>query len=370
MKYKLIMLAAALTISIASFARTKIGDLYYDLDSENKLASVFYLAYEGGGREPYIGDITIPETVNHDGVTYKVTSIMPYAFSYCYDLTSVTLPNTIEEIGEGAFQYCKNLGALKIPASVKTIGYMAFGGAGLKSVEVDKDNKYFDSRNNCNAIINSSTNELIAGSSKTVIPNTVTKIAPAAFAHCANLTSIVIPNSVKRICNDAFYYCENLTSVTLPEGLTEIEGSTFMGCQALKSITLPESLTTIGKAAFGNSGLESITIPAKVSEIESRAFDSCYKLKTVTNMANVPQTIYDGTFSIFDQLIVPESSIEAYQKSPIWSQFFETNGPTGISNLTDSEKVSYDVIYSLSGQKISKTTKGINIINGKKYVAR
>ena len=369
---KLMMLVAASLISIASFAQpvTKIGNMYYELDSENKKATVSHdiIDQVDGSFDytKYSGNIVIPETTTHNGVTYKVTAIKEHAFYWNEDLTSVTIPNSIENIEAEAFYGSSGLTSIRIPASVKSIGPMAFGRTGLNSIEVDKANKFFDSRNDCNALINSTTNELLAGSDKTVIPNSVTKIAKAAFADCM-IKSIVIPNSVKEIGKEAFLDCINLTSVTLPNGLKVIEKGTFMGCTNLKSISLPESLTTIGDVAFEYSGLESITIPANVKEIGIRAFDECNNLKTVSNMATVPQTIYDGTFSSFNQLNVPEGSLEVYKNSPIWNQFFNT---TGIDNVRAPVSTTCDGAYSLSGQRLYKTFKGVNIINGKKYISK
>ena len=248
---------------------------------------------------------------------------------------------------------------------------MAFAYTGLNSVTVDKDNKFYDSRNDCNAVIETATNTLVIGSDKTVIPDGVTKIATAAFSSCQELQTVVIPNSVKRIGKEAFCGCVSLASVTLPEGLDEIEAYTFSNCGALTSIVLPSSLTSIGEFAFCYSGLKSIIIPASVWNIEARAFDGCRNLATVENKAVVPQTIYDGTFSAFKKLIVPEESAEAYRKSPIWSNFAYINGvATGIDDLLSPNTYHPSPIYNLSGKRLYKTFKGVNIINGKKYISK
>ena len=236
---------------------------------------------------------------------------------------------------------------------------------------VDKDNKFYDSRNDCNAVIETATNTLVIGSDKTVIPDGVTKIATAAFSSCQELQTVVIPNSVKRIGKEVFSGCVSLASVTLPEGLDEIEAYTFANCGALTSIVLPSSLTSIGEFAFSYSGLKSITIPASVWNIEVRAFDGCRDLTTVENKAVVPQTIYDGTFSAFKKLIVPEESADAYRKSPIWSNFAYINGvATGIDDLQTSNDQRPSSIYNLSGKRLDKASKGVNIIKGKKILVK
>ena len=374
--YGLMMLAMTLVMSATSYAASyveaKIGNIYYFLNSENKNASVASeYDFAKNSKILYSGDVVIPETVTYDGATYKVTGIKSSAFNACEGLTSVTIPNTVTEIADNAFSYCTNLKSLHIPASVAKIGDRAFAYTGLNSVTVDKDNKFYDSRNDCNAVIETATNTLVIGSDKTVIPDGVTKIATAAFSSCQELQTVVIPNSVKRIGKKAFSGCVSLASVTLPEGLDEIEAYTFANCGALTSIVLPSSLTSIGEFAFSYSGLKSIIIPASVWNIEVRAFDGCRNLTTVENKTVVPQTIYDGTFSAFKKLIVPEESADAYRKSPIWSNFAYINGvATGIDDLLSPNTYHPSPIYNLSGKRLYKTFKGVNIINGKKYISK
>ena len=177
------------------------------------------MMYDGA----YSGDIIIPETVVvYPDHTYTVTGIDQHAFTNSQQLASVSMPNTITFIGQGAFSadtllssitipssvdsiesyafmYCTGLTSLAIPSSVKTIGLHAFAGCnGVTSVTVDSENTTFDSRDNCNAIIETASNTLVAGFNNTVIPSSVTSIGNGAFA-LSSLTSIVIPESVTKI---------------------------------------------------------------------------------------------------------------------------------------------------------------------------
>lgn len=132
------------------------------------------------------------------------------------------------EIGEGAF----------------------FGCSGLTSIVVAKGNSKFDSRDNCNAIIETETNHLIAGCKNTSIPNSVTKIGWGAFYDCDGLTSITIPNSVTEIGRGAFYDCNGLTNITIPNSVTEIGKGAFWGCTNLKTIIIQNPDVEIGDDAI------------------------------------------------------------------------------------------------------------------------
>ena len=152
-----------------------------------------------------LSSITIPNSV---------TSIGPYAFAWCTSLTSLTLSSNVESIMDNAFRGDSSLISLTIPSKVSFIGPYAFQECyGLTSMVVETGNKNYDSRENCNAIIETATNTLIAGCQNTVIPNSVTGIGENAFYYCLTLTSIVIPSSVKSIGKRAFLDCRNLSTI-------------------------------------------------------------------------------------------------------------------------------------------------------------
>ena len=182
----------------------------------------------------------------------SVTEIGPSAFEGCTGLTSINIPNSVTKIWSGAFSGCTGLTSISIPNSVTKIEGFAFSGCtGLTSITVDKDNKIYDSRGNCNAIIKTNTNDLVHGCKTTIIPNSVTTIWPHAFDRCTGLTSISIPNSVTKIGIYAFSGCTGLTSISIPNSVTTIEWHAFDRCTGLNAITIP-SHTKVDETAFEN----------------------------------------------------------------------------------------------------------------------
>lgn len=329
-----------------------------------------------------ITELYIPETVKSIGVR---------AF-YCFSgLTYLHIPESVLEIGYEAFAGCENVQTMYINSDAAFKGYI-FGKAQLEDllsykstkvnkliigksvtsitegafldcdislINVDGDNPIFDSRNNCNAIIDTESSILMLGCKNTAIPSDVVQIGTNAFSQC-NFTNIKIPNSITVIGKQAFYECKNLseinipssvsiimeeafkecsalkkvviedlsawcnidfqvaandgtnplsyaghlyvgdteiTKVELPNTVTAIKTYAFDGFTAMKSITIPSSVQSIGRSAFNCcSGLTTISIPESVSTIGYAAFTWCTGLKTVT-LPNSIVSIGDYSFA-------------------------------------------------------------------------
>lgn len=234
-QFKLTFLLAVLMSMVGAKALAyyaKIDGIYYDFNYSTNVAIVTYRYYDfrdlSSNQNAYSGSVVIPNSVTYNGTTYTVTSIDNYAFIGCSNLTSVNIPSSVVSISPYAFEYC----------------------SGLTSINVDVDNTVYDSRNSCNAVIEKSTNTLIAGCKNTSIPLSVTSIGYNAFYGCSGLTSINIPNSVTTIGISAFSGCSSLTSVNIPNSVTIIGGSAFNNCTGLTSVTIPNSVTSISEYAF------------------------------------------------------------------------------------------------------------------------
>ena len=227
----------------------------------------------------------------------SVTSIDNSAFAFCTRLTSINIPNSVTSISNSAFYRCSGLTSIDIPNSVTYIGYSAFSGCtGLTSISVDNGNSKYDSRNNCNAIIETASNSLILG--------------------CRNTT---IPSSVTSIGNSAFYWCFGLTSINIPNSVTSIGSQVFYGCSELTSVSIGNSVTSIGEAAFYG----------------------CNNMTNVYCYAVNPPTCFENTFGTYSATLhVPASSLAVYFTAPYWCNFENIIGdavvPTAITISKDT----------------------------------
>ena len=262
-----------------------------------------------------LSTINIPEGVKEIGNS---------AFRDCTALASVTLTNNLTDIESGAFIGCEVLTSITIPKSVTNIGVEVFGNCyRLESITVEEGNTVYDSRGNCNAIIETATNTLISGCQNTVIP----------------------------------------------ESVTTIGASSYWGVKGLTKLNLPDNLTTIDNGAFNAcTGLTSITIPEKVDSIGWGAFQFCENLTEVYCLAaNVPRTHIDAFWGVpyaSITLYVPASAIDKYKATEPWSKFGNILPLTTPVNdiLFDELTAGSQSYYDLQGRRIGNKNRGLNII--------
>ena len=431
------------------FGVEEIDGIRYYIHTEYQFAVVWQ------NNKQCSGDIVIPETVEFDGVTCTVCDIEENAFYGCTGLTSVSIPSTVNAIGRSAFEgctslssvtisnsvtyigdlafancpnlssivipnsvkticayafmYCSSLTTVTIPESVTAIGKSPFAGCdNLGSIIVSDGNSKYDSRDNCNAIIETATNTLISGCKDSSIPEGVTSIDCYAFSSCVELTSITIPNSVTYIDEGAFAGCTSLTSIDIPNSVITMGEAVFLGCTNLASVTLGNNMTSMGVATFINcSSLTSVVIPNSVTIIEPSTFYDCTSLKSVSigsgvkevrgyifknchaltdvycYATDVPEATYDAFRSFNAEaatLHVPDELVEDYRNCFPWTEFGTIVGLTGTNIDQPLNRVSGPTdYYTLDGRCISVPSdasvnsvlpKGVYISNGKKVIIK
>lgn len=314
--------------------------------------------------ESNLTEITIPAKVKRIGehafnssslksiaIPNSVTEIGKSAFSACRWMESATLGNSVKTIGEAAFSICPSLRSINLPASLCEIGEHAFYEGGMEAItipaattkigsgafihcnnlatlQVDKSNKVYDSRNNCNAVIETATGTLVAGCNISVIPEGVTKIGSEAFYGHKGIYSLNLPSTVTEIGDKAFFYCDNLKEVNLPNSVTAIGERAFCGCDSLETVVIPNSVKRIGYSAFlHNKKLRSVTLGSAVTQIDAWAFKGLNNLKSFTTKIADAGTVKMGK-DVFDEidkqactLYVPRGSAASYKAAPQWQDF-------------------------------------------------
>ena len=219
--------------------------------------------------------VRIPEYVSYKGFKYWITRIADHAFQDCHIDRDIDIPETVKSIGDMAFwgnsikgihtsNHVEELGrscfganhhlsTVIVGENVHKINYNALKYNLLERLSVHPNNITYDSRDNCNAIIESYTNKLIQGSSATSIPQSVTNIGSNAFMYNYKLSEIIIPDGVTRIEDGAFWGCDRLHSLTIPNSVNTIEYSAFYGCDSLTTISIGNNVTNIGYHSFHNT---------------------------------------------------------------------------------------------------------------------
>ena len=266
---------------MASADAVEIDGLYYNLDSENKTAEVTR------SQNGYSGEISIPNQVTYESENFRVSSIGMNAFNSCFNLTSLTIPQSVTSIDNRAFNTLSN----------------------LVSIVVDSENPVYDSRNNCNAIIETASNQLLVGCKNTIIPNNVTSIGNFAFLQNFSLEAIDIPTSVSKIGNQAFYGCNSLESLFIPSSVISIGFQAFRGCTKLSSVIVAGNNPKYDSRENCNAIIETATsklivgcknsfIPSSVAVIGDYAFYNCYGIASLTipnSVISVGEGAFDNT---------------------------------------------------------------------------
>ena len=213
--------------SVTSLGECCFNDCY-NLTSITIPNSVTSLGYRCFWDCSSLTSITIPNSV---------TSLGDFCFERCDGLTSITIPNSVTSLGTFCFLYCGSLTSITIGNSVTSLGDGCFiGCSSIERIEVDAANPVYDSRENCNAIIHTSTNELVVGCKNSKIPNSVTSLGPSCFYECSSLTSITIGNSVTSLGEECFWGCSSLTSIYMLPSTPPSTGSEIFEYTPLETV--------------------------------------------------------------------------------------------------------------------------------------
>ena len=287
------------------------------------------------------GELTIPEAVEYEGVTYTVTVIGENAFNGCVGLTGhLEIPPTIKRIGKHAFRQCSGfIGDLVIPNSVDTISYGAFrecsgfDGNLRMSESMTRIEMYtFSGCSGFTGTLNipESVTEIEADafsycsgfSGTLVIPNALTKIgvhnymeSDGAFQGCKGITSLVLPIADSIIIGCKCFFGSGITGeIVFPSGITEIWSYAFSECHGLNGIVLNEGLEYIGSRAFKDCGglTGELVIPSSVKEIKSYAFQGCSGINSVV-LREPPDSFEVGVFSFCSSVtsvILPDGMVK------------------------------------------------------------
>jgi hypothetical protein len=314
MKKQLLFFIVMMMLPLAICASpTEIDGIFYTFNSSSKTAEVTHGKYN----QKYTGDLVIPSTVIRGTTEYNVTGIAAKAFADSPGLTSVTIPASVTSIGGNLFNGC----------------------TGLVSIVIEDGNPIYDSRESCNAIIETASNKLLLGCKGTTIPLGVTTIGQNAFMKCSGLSSIIIPDGVRTIESGAFNACTGLAFVSLGAGLENIGIDVFGDCNlktveinnstivsknysseetnvgsifayaSVEEIILGEDVTSIGDYAFKGCGMLSIKMSDNVTSIGNYAFQNCPCLTSVelsNNLTYIGQWAFISCYQLLS-VTIPKS---------------------------------------------------------------
>lgn len=349
--------------------------------------------------------LNIPAYVNHGGKKFKVTLIGKGAFAKCSGIKRVNISNGIEEIQYAAFNTCANLEEINIPSSVRVLGeHLLSFCLNLSSIKVDNNNKTYDSRDGCNAIIRKQDKALLYGCKNTKIPSSVELINDFAFHGCL-MEFVAIPNGVKRIMHYAFCECPFLKSIHISSTVERIDYPSFYNCGNVSSISvdkgnpiydsrnncnaiidkdaemlvlgcsntvIPPNISEIGEYAFScSANLQNITIPEGITTIKECAFYKCPALKYV----GLPSTLgyfeghtHFGYCVSLDSVMIPRK-VKGLPNDIFMGCASLQSVVVEPDNVTYDSRKNCNAIIQTKNNELVAGCKGTTIVDGIKYIS-
>ncbi len=220
-----------------------------------------------------------------------VQVIKRFAFCGCSSLDNLTIPNTVTTIEDAAVYNCEKLSSVFIPASVVSLGAAFVLCNGISEIKVDETNRVYDSRNNCNAVIEKETNTLVFGCKSTIIPKEIKAIGARAFCGLSSLEIIEMPDGIEEIGDEAFLNCKKLGDLQLPMALIKIGKSSFYGCSEIKEVKLPPNVEVVGENAFCRCNIREITISERLKADNKNFLDEWRIQKVYGTKKSIAQKI-------------------------------------------------------------------------------
>lgn len=303
--------------------------LFFKVISPTECSLAPHQYYYGSGLEfeqyAYSGDLVVPETITHEGVTYTVTSFTDALLYVDYNVTSVWIPKTV--VGDNIINISKRwltLNAIKVssdnPKYASVDGHL-FNNTKTKFLCYARANRA-ESYTVPDGVTEIDEYAFACCNLLTItLPNDLKKIGVAAFIKSSRLKTITIPNGVSVISKDAFFDCTNLTSITISNSVTKIGSQAFANCKSLKSVNIPEGLTHIeGSLFLWCESLNSLILPSSVTDIDFNVFGGCTSLTTLTCLATTPPVFSSdyNALSNIKTVKVPAGSVSAYRAAKIW----------------------------------------------------
>lgn len=388
-KTMLMLLALIVSVNVGAADFEEDGISYDILSDDDRTVEVV------NNNSAYVGDVVIPARVTHDGTTYTVAAIHFQAFFKCADLYSISIPETVTDMGRYSFTQCTSLQEVTLPKNATAIpDGMFWGCTSLKTIElpsgVTEIGEYAFA--NCSALgdINLPSGLVFLGKAALMgtaiqnftLPIGITEVSPYLLALTTKLSSVALHDKLATIGECAFQGNTQLKTIDIPESVTIIEPSAFAQCPQLENITIPDGVTLLPEKCFYNDmALQRIVIGKGVTAIGADCFARYKNTTTAPRLEDVylqSDAIVSGGESFLDEacakatLHVPSDLVEAYKAQSGWQRFnivaIKDGELSGIGSV-ETDAAACKSAYTVGGIRCAKAQRGIKIVDGKKIIS-